>query len=189
MALALKFCTVEGCQFEHSAKGYCKMHYIRWRKHGNPNVLLKPQKANHLRCSKEGCDRLRTNKGFCQMHFQRWKRNGDPGPVEPLHNPPGQAKCRRRGQDGYVEISDSVDFRKRILEHRAVMEKHIGRKLLPKETVHHKNGVRHDNRIENLELWSSSHPYGQRVEDKVTWAREILGLYGTETERENYGRH
>jgi len=57
------------------------------------------------------------------------------------------------------------------------MEQHLGRALLPEESVHHINGVRHDNRLENLELWSSSHPAGQRVSDKVAWAREILALY------------
>lgn len=57
------------------------------------------------------------------------------------------------------------------------MEAHLGRPLRPEETVHHKNGQRRDNRLSNLELWSSSHPKGQRVEDKVDWALEILGLY------------
>lgn len=57
------------------------------------------------------------------------------------------------------------------------MEQQIGRKLLPDETVHHKNGVRDDNRPENLELWSSSHPTGQRVSDKVEWAKMILVRY------------
>jgi len=67
--------------------------------------------------------------------------------------------------------------RVRKREHVWVMEQHLGRALLPEESVHHINGVRHDNRLENLELWSSSHPAGQRVSDKVAWAREILALY------------
>lgn len=64
-----------------------------------------------------------------------------------------------------------------VAEHRVVMEAVIGRYLLPQETVHHKNGNRADNRIENLELWASRHGKGQRVEELVAWAHEVIALY------------
>lgn len=80
----------------------------------------------------------------------------------------------RKNEEGYVVANIGTH---ELRQHRFVMEKKIGRKLLPEESVHHKNGVRDDNRLDNLELWSSSHPSGQRVEDKVRWAKEILALY------------
>jgi hypothetical protein len=86
------------------------------------------------------------------------------------------------GADGYVTMFvgrgyPGADKQGQIRVHRKVMQEHLGRPLLREENVHHKNGNRQDNRLENLELWNTSQPAGQRVQDKVEWARHILALY------------
>jgi len=80
---------------------------------------------------------------------------------------------RYTDKNGYVLIPGGKRSSYHQPEHRAVMERVLGRKLLPTETVHHKNGLRHDNRPENLELWSGRHGRGQRANEQDIWSGMI----------------
>jgi len=64
-----------------------------------------------------------------------------------------------------------------VFEHIVVMEQSLGRYLTKNETVHHKNGVRDDNSIDNLELWIKAQPSGIRARDALIWAKQTLAIY------------
>ena len=121
--------------------------------------------AEHRLCDLKGCHRPRSYKqsGLCLAHHRRLKLYGDPLAGGTFKKFDGSGSITHHG---YRCISRDG---KQVLEHRWLMEQHLGRPLAPWENVHHINGVRDDNRLENLELWVKPQPQGQRLEQMLDW--------------------
>lgn len=161
-------CTIENCGKFVKACGLCSTH---WQQKRRRELGIKEWTPRGV-CSVDGCDKKQHAKKYCYNHYYIMKANGDPLILKRSPNGAGFTDLY-----GYRIISVNG---KQKREHRHMMELKMGRELLKHENVHHINGDRDDNRIGNLELWSTKQPYGQRVDDKVNWAIEMLKLYKPE---------
>jgi HNH endonuclease len=170
---SVETCTVEGCSRPHRERGYCGMHLQRVRRYGSPGS---PEPRSRGVCSVDGCGLPHSSHGYCKMHESGLRSSGSLGVPGRINRPKGTGSIRKR--DGYVVFQPGG---KRLMEHRLVMEGLLGRPLLPEESVHHKNGIRHDNRPENLELWVGvGQPKGARAKDLLAWVEEVVARYGPE---------
>lgn len=146
---------------------------------GEPLRPLRPREGARLKtCTFDGCNKPHKGNSLCSGHNYQMKKYGELQPIK--YQKPGEWGDWFRHKSGYIRRTRRVNGKPETqIQHRLIMENHLGRSLLPEENVHHKNGIRDDNRIENLELWISSQPSGQRVEDILSWAKEIIRRYET----------
>lgn len=168
-------CTFDGCGRKHYGKGLCEGHLAQRRKGKELTPLRSFEKGVTRICVFPDCGRQRHKGEHCGPHALQLDRGRELKPIRT------ERAHRTVTKDGYVKVyrPDHPNAQKAgwIPEHVLVMSEHLGRPLLPHEEVHHRHGVRDDNRIEQLELWSTSQPKGQRAIDKIEWAREIIALY------------
>ncbi len=71
-------CSVDGCEKVAVRRGWCSMHYQRWRRDGTTELVVRPRKPGRVRprCTVDGCERPHQARGFCKLHYERWRRTG-----------------------------------------------------------------------------------------------------------------
>lgn len=165
-------CAVSGCDRPKHAQGLCMTHHLR-RTGGDPDWARPIRVHASAECEVPSCTNRAGSARYCTSHNYRLRRYGDVLADVPLGSLK-ESKASHINAYGYRLVSFEG---KQRLEHRILMAELLGRPLRKGETVHHRNGIRHDNRLENLELWFKGHPAGQRSEELVAFAKEILALY------------
>lgn len=175
----MRTCTVDDCDNDKLARGYCRKHYEAWRKTGSPTGRITKRSKAKVECLAVGCNDYSHCLGYCRIHYQRFKKHGDPFVVKNIVvRRSGEGKEWHSSPVGYIvryePTNQNAGPNGQVYQHRHVMSQIIGRPLRKGENVHHKNGNRKDNSPENLELWVSGQPSGQRIQDVARWAIEWL---------------
>lgn len=160
-------CGFSDCGRPEESRGYCSAHAAQDRE-GRPltplrTVVRLPKRPDGL-CAGPDCTSKAVSGALCKRHRAEYVKTGEMTAID------RSPKRTLDEKTGYVWLGGRH-------EHRIVMEEMLGRALLPGENVHHKNGVKHDNRPRNLELWVTFQPAGQRPEDLLDWADEIIRRY------------
>lgn len=164
------YCNVEGCQKPFLANGYCSQHNQRFKKYGDPlHPIYKAPK-----CKIDGCDGINDTQGLCGKHAMRLKRYGDVNYITPeklrrISCRLSQPKLGKLQPKTYAKYLGGH-------KHRLIMELKLGRKLLRNEIVHHIDGNKHNNNIDNLELITQSEHIKKHLgkEGKLKKCSEII---------------
>lgn len=124
------------------------------------------------KCQREGCENVPPKNGsrynkYCKECYRNPEIRKEINRQALLNNPDYYSFSQPEGfikvdKSGYAWIKNNGEM---VSHHRLIMERMLGRPLIKGESVHHKNGIRDDNRPENLELWVGAIRHGQRASD------------------------
>ena len=181
-----KTCRWDDCDLPVTNKGWCNAHYLRHMRGQPMDPPIRRTRREIGPCSWPGCEQSIRTASLCALHYGR-KLNGSDmdAPVTTRSQPKSREGLDRiTNRYGYVEVRRQGHFGRAhsggktwFQEHRYVMEVYLGRALHKGENVHHINGDKTDNRLENLELWLVHQPPGQRVKDLLNRAYALRERY------------
>lgn len=147
----MDICITDDCQRVTRTRGLCNYHYEQWKR----------SRPNQESCAVEGCPKLLYVRGWCLRHYKQWRYWGTPFGDRLVKS----TGYKYKDSLGYIRIKQNDGSYE--AEHRLVLGQILGRPLESYESAHHLNGIRDDNRAENLELWISPQPSGIRASQQL----------------------
>lgn len=148
-----KTCSIEGCGKTVCARGWCVRHYECWKRNGSPTAFQRVARyPDDAECSVDGCCEKPTDRNMCGKHAQRVRRYGDPHYLTPedvrrANNRAAQPKLGKCANSTYPKFFGRH-------KHRAEMERALGRSLQQGEVIHHIDGNKQNNDLDNLMVMS-----------------------------------
>ena len=85
----MRLCSIPECGRVAQARGWCKMHWRRWRKSGDPNIVKVRGSWNKKAgpCEVAECGQTAHARGLCSKHYTRWAKHGDVEKLAPTGRP------------------------------------------------------------------------------------------------------
>lgn len=76
--MAQRTCSIDDCDKPTVGRGYCRKHYGRWHRHGDPLYVTPPPAPSERVCDIDGCGQPHLARGYCTLHYGRFKNHDDP---------------------------------------------------------------------------------------------------------------
>lgn len=174
-----KTCIVPNCNNPPRKRNIeCSHHALLRFKYGSYEERVRTYVKDKI-CAVEECGQPCMARQWCSVHYDRWVRHKELGPVGRINAKAGSGYKLPTGYRAITKMGHPNAHKRngRIYEHTYVMSQILGRPLEKGEVVHHKNGIRDDNRPENLELKTAHHPAGQSITDMLDFCEWYLNKY------------
>lgn len=190
----MRVCTVDECESQYFAKGYCKKHYTRVRNHKNPHTVL-IYKYHNKECLVPDCSNKFFSLGYCRKHHSRFKKYGDPNTVKVAHGiydhcsidgcldkHSGKGYCKKHYDEKY-----NIENKDLIKEKTKLYRKKNLQKIREKERNYKNNNlekIRDRNRA-----YRKANPEIGRKHSRIRRARKFNSFHEPYTEEEVLARY